>query len=372
MKIAFIHHTLVIGSGIDTVIWELAHRLKGEHDVKIFTFLNEYPSGLVKVVNIPFNENKVINSVFSPFLPNSYKLRGLIKEFDVVNVHHYPANFFPFFPKKLETFNIVTEWSGPPLSLLKNLSLKEKFYIKFIMAMNKYAALRADDLIAPCDFVKKWIKDNYGLDSRKIYLDGINFDYFNFKKYKKEKIDFGGPIILYVGRIAPNKNIDILIESFETVKRELEDSKLVIVGRKTFPEYYKKLKNFLKKRKLEESVIFTGEVSWDDLPLYYASCDVFATCSAWEGFLRAEAFAMKKPMVAFDAGANKETIKDGINGFLVKEKSPEAFANALIKILEDNNLRKKMGKNGYKWAKENLDFDVIAKNFSKYITEVTN
>lgn len=366
MKIAFIHHTMILGSGIDTVIWELANRLKEKHEVKIFTFSNEYPSELVKTVHIPFNENKLINAIFSPFLPHSYRIRSLIKEFDVVNVHHYPGNFFPFFPRKLETFNIVTEWSAPPLSLL-NMTLKEKIYIKFVKAMNKYAALRADDLIAPCNFVKEWVKENYGLDARKMYLDGINFDYFNFKKYKKEKIDFGGPTILYVGRVAPNKNINLLIESFKYVKKELKNSKLVIVGRKTFPDYYRKLKELLDEKEFKESVIFTGEVSWNDLPRYYVSCDVFATCSAWEGFLRAEAFAMKKPMVAFDTGANKETIKDGINGFLVKEKTPKAFANAIIRILKDDNLKKKMGKNGYKWAKKNLDFDTITKNFSRYM-----
>ncbi len=370
MKIAFIHHTMTIGSGIDTVIWELANRLKQNHEVKIFTFYNEYASELVKTVNIPFNENRIINAVFSPFLPHSYKLRDLIKEFNVVNVHLYPGNFFPFFPRKLETFNIVTEWSNPPLSLLRNMNLEEKIYIKFMKTMNKYAALRADDLIAPCNFVKEWIRYNYGLEARKMYLDGINFDYFNFRKYKKEEIDFGGPTILYVGRIAPYKNIDLLIKSFKYVKKEFKDSKLVIVGRKTFPNYYRELKELINEEKFKRSVIFTGKVSWDDLPRYYASCDVFATCSAWEGFLRAEAFAMKKPMVAFDAGANKETIKNGINGFLVKEKTPKAFADAIIRILEDNNLRKKMGEKGYKWAKKNLDFDVIAKKFSKYIMEV--
>lgn len=370
MKIAFMHHTMIIGSGIDTVIWELANRLQEEHKVKIFTFFNEYHSKLIKTVNIPFNKNRLMNAIFSPFVPSSYKVRSLLKEFDVVNVHHYPANFFPFFPKKLETFNIVTEWSAPPLKLLKNLDLKEKFYIRFMKAMNRYAAIHADDLIAPCSFVKKWIKDNYGLDSRKMYLDGINFDYFNFKKYKNEKIDFGGPSILYVGRIAPNKNIDLLVESFKIVKKEFGDSKLIIVGRKTFPEYYKRLKKLSEKIKFEEDVIFTGEVSWDDLPRYYVSCDVFATCSAWEGFLRAEAFAMKKPIVAFDTGANRDTIKDGINGMLVKEKTPKAFANALIRMLENDNLRNRMGKNGYKWAKKNLDFDIIAEKFSRYIMEV--
>jgi glycosyltransferase involved in cell wall biosynthesis len=105
------------------------------------------------------------------------------------------------------------------------------------------------------------------------------------------------------------------------------------------------------------------------LPKYYLACDVYATCSAWEGFLRAEAYAMEKPMVAFDTTSHAETIQHEKTGLLVKEQTPEAFASALITLLNDNELRKRMGKEGYKWSKETLDFDVIAKNFMDFIKE---
>jgi glycosyltransferase involved in cell wall biosynthesis len=132
-------------------------------------------------------------------------------------------------------------------------------------------------------------------------------------------------------------------------------------------KYYKSLIRLIETENLQNSVIFTGVVSWEDLPKYYAVCDVFATCSQWEGFLRAEAYAMEKPMVAFNVTANAETIQDGKTGLLVKEMSPEAFASALIELLSDKKKAKEMGKKGYRWAKDNLDFDVIAKNFARFI-----
>ena len=78
---------------------------------------------------------------------------------------------------------------------------------------------------------------------------------------------------------------------------------------------------------------------------------------------------MEKPMVAFDATSNSETIRHGETGLLVQEQTPEAFASALLTLLGDDKLRAEMGRNGYQWAKENLDFDVIAPNFIKFIEE---
>ena len=77
-------------------------------------------------------------------------------------------------------------------------------------------------------------------------------------------------------------------------------------------------------------------------------------------------------MVAFDITSNSETIKHGETGLLVKELTPEAFASALITLLKDDKLRTEMGKKGYQWAKQTLDFDVIAENFEKFIQESIN
>ena len=118
---------------------------------------------------------------------------------------------------------------------------------------------------------------------------------------------------------------------------------------------------------LESAVTFTGRVSWDDLARLYASCDVFVVTSLWEGFLRAEAFAMGKPKVAFDVAANPDTISDEVNGVLVRERTAEAFSKAVLRLLADKELARRMGDAGYRWARENLDFDRIATRFAELI-----
>jgi glycosyltransferase involved in cell wall biosynthesis len=104
-------------------------------------------------------------------------------------------------------------------------------------------------------------------------------------------------------------------------------------------------------------------VPWEDLPLYYSITSVYATCTLWEGFLRSEAFAFEKPIVCFDTGPNSESVVDGHNGFLVPSGDISEFANRIELLLGDESLAHQMGINGYNWAKQNLDFDIIAKNF---------
>ncbi|MGZ7134618.1 MAG: glycosyltransferase family 4 protein [Methanobacterium sp.] len=371
MKIAFLNHSFILGSGIDTVIYELARHLGYDHEVTLFTYYNQYDTRdlnfEVKEISIPFKENRVSRSVISPIYFNKVaEIRKSISDFDVINTHLYPANLIPLIPTKLKKpLHIVTEWSEPGIN--PNYEFTQQLYKKLINKMNNYAANKADAVLAPCDFVKKWVKQEYNVEAEKIYLDGVNFDIFDMKKpYEPIESLNNFPVILYVGRIDPYKNIHILIESFEIVKKNFKDAKLVIVGKKHFTDYSQRIEKIVKEKNLEKDVILTGVVSWEDLPRYFVSCDIYATCSSWEGFLRAEAFAMGKPMVAFDVGANSDTIDDGENGILVYEQTPKAFAQALIELASNDNLRKTMGENGYKWAKENLDFNKIAVNFASY------
>lgn len=371
MKIGFINHSFILGSGIDTVIYELARHLADEHEVTVFTYYNQYdPDELnfeVKEIKIPFAGNRVSRSVISPvYIHRVGEIRREVSNFDVINTQLYPANLIPLIPTKLKKpFHVVTEWSEPGVN--PNYEFTQKIYKKLINKMNNYAANKADAVIAPCNFVKNWIKQEYDVEAENIYLDGVNFDIFDMKKSYRpmESLDHF-PVVLYVGRIDPYKNIHILIESFQILKTKFKDAKLVIVGKRHFTDYSEKIENLVKEKNLENDVIFTGVVSWDDLPRYFTSCDIYATCSSWEGFLRAEAFAMEKPMVAFDVGANSDTICNGENGILVGEETTEAFAQALIELASNDDLRKKMGENGYRWARENLDFNKIAENFAEF------
>lgn len=377
MKIAFVHHNFVMGSGIEGVIYELAKRLGKEHKVTVFTFNNEYPDSPnfeIREVKIPFRKNRVMNAVVSPLLLHKVlELRGMLKGYDVVNTHLYPANLFPIFPRKLNgVLNVVTEWGVQPADAFGG--LHEKAYIWLLKRANNYAVRHADIVLAGCNDVKRRVKQECGVKARKVFLYGVDFGYFN-KDIDTEPIYERHPelrdakVLLYVGRASPHKNIDLLIKSLKILKESVPKAKLVVVGRQDFAGYSMYLERLAFSAGLGGDVIFTGFVSREDLPRYYAVCDVFVVASPWEGYLIPEPLAMAKPMIAYNAPPHRETIRQGVNGLLVKELTPEAFAEAEYCLLVSNSMGKEMGKTGYSWAKKHLDYDIIAKNFLDVIKE---
>jgi 1,2-diacylglycerol 3-alpha-glucosyltransferase len=367
-----------LGSGIDTVIYELASRLSKNNNVTVFCFKTDYAQE-----NCSFEINEIKSSfanttkrmmMLAPFVLDKIgTLQTELKKFDVLNTHHYPANYITRNFKG--PIKLVTEWSAVKPSMFT--SLQEKLYIQWGTHANKVAAKKADVVLAPCDFVKNWIRQNYSLDSTMMFLDGVNFEIFDRYGVKPDKVYqlhpslIGKKIILFVGRIAESKNIHSLIDIFYTVQKKIPDLMLVLVGDyKSYYNYYLKLMQIIKTKNLDNKVIFTGIVPWEDLPAYYAACTIYATCSLWEGFLRAESFAFGKPIVCFNTGANQETVKDNETGFLIQDLNVAMFAERMHELLINDDLSKNLGESGYRWAKENLDFDKISERFDKFCRQI--
>jgi 1,2-diacylglycerol 3-alpha-glucosyltransferase len=373
VKITFFHHSLRLGSGIDTVIYELANRLGRKEDVTVYTFVTNYEEKdcnfNIRKINSTFavDTSKRFKFACSPFfLDKSPGLKQELKKFDLINTHLYPANYIV---RNLKNpVNLVVEWSAGQPQMFA--SLFDRAYYKWLTHANMVAAQKADLVLAPCDFVRKWVTQKYSIPAEYMFLDGINFDLFDrFKISPHRFMELhpsleGKKILLFVGRITDSKNIHSLIQILDHVKAKIGQVSLVLVGDYAhYPEYYSKLSRLIKTKNLENNVIFAGVVGWNDLPSYYAACDVYVTCSLWEGFLRAEAFAAGKPIVCFDVAANSETVKNQVNGFALNISDHEGFANKLVQLLSDEKLAKQFGKAGYDWAKSNLDFDEISRKF---------
>src|SRR5262249_24956872 len=130
-----------------------------------------------------------------------------------------------------------------------------------------------------------------------IIPNGIDLSHFNEGSLPLPELKDGMLNILFVGRMEKRKGLAYLLRAFPLVKREMPNTRLVIVGEGRLRERYER---FVRKAGIED-VIFTGYVDNTELPRYYQSADVYcfpATGNESQGYVLLEAMAAGKPIVA--------------------------------------------------------------------------
>jgi len=136
--------------------------------------------------------------------------------------------------------------------------------------------------------------------------------------------------LIFVGRVAPNKKIEDLVRVFCAYQRYVEpQSRLFVVGDgRGFEHYSRRLAEMVSHLRIDE-VVFAGAVTQAELNAYYRLADVFLGLSEHEGYGAPliEAMRFDRPVVAYDAGAVRETLRGG--GILLTEKKPEVVAELL-------------------------------------------
>lgn len=198
---------------------------------------------------------------------------------------------------------------------------------------------------------------NYGTPPEKIKVipHGIDFKLFNPKvkgeKFKEENKLEGKNLIGYTGRLylkgtAQSKNLPMLLRSLKLIIKEVPDTLLVLGG-----SGFNELNKLVKKLGLEKYIRYVGQRPYTQVPEFLAAMDVVVCPAFSDGycFLLAEASAVGKPIVATRAGAHPERVLENKTGILT-DISSKSFANAVIQVLQDKKLKKKMGKEGARYA----------------------
>ena len=148
------------------------------------------------------------------------------------------------------------------------------------------------------------------------------------------------PLVLFAGRLAPEKNLKLLFAAFTRVLREIPDAWLLLAG--DGPER-DACQRWAAETGAPERVVLAGFIAPERMPPVYAAADVFAFCSRTDtqGMVLIEAKAGGLPAVAVNAFGPTEIVNNGVDGFLVPD-DPDAFGDALVRVLSDADLRGRM------------------------------
>ncbi len=209
----------------------------------------------------------------------------------------------------------------------------------------------------------------HGINNIELWGRGVDSDLFCPQKRSekfREKHGIRNKIaLLYVGRLAPEKDIDVLMEAFEVINEKYEDRlQLVITGKGPLEKELKSRWN--------KNVTFTGYMKGNELAEVYASCDIFVFPSVTEtyGNVVLEAMAAGLPVIASMKGGVKENLINGYNGFEAEANQYNDYAEKIERLLLDDELRRSLGANArehalkYTWS--NI-FNNLMQNYKKVL-----
>ena len=190
----------------------------------------------------------------------------------------------------------------------------------------------------------------------KVVPNGINLDEFQIKISKeecREKLDLDGDkiIILFFGNLVQYKGLDVLLRAFTNIKDKYPDGQLLFVGRGPMRH---ELIRMSKNLGVEGDIIFTGYVEEKLKYLYYKAADIFCLPSVnlteAFGIVNLEAMACGLPIIASNLGGISDLVKENENGLLFEPGNVKEISNKLEYLLDNKNLRIKMGKMSKKLA----------------------
>jgi glycosyltransferase involved in cell wall biosynthesis len=178
--------------------------------------------------------------------------------------------------------------------------------------------------------------------------------------------------LLFVGRLAPEKGLEYLIQATERIVTSgIKDVALLIVGpneygQNTETRYTRKLRELVEQLKLKGHVYFIGSVPLQVLKELYSICDIFVLPSTTEAFglVVSEAMFYGKPVVGTSVSGIIMQIQDGSNGFLVEPRNSNQLADKIMLLLRDPQLARTLGERGKETVRR-FDITKIASMYLK-------
>ena len=240
--------------------------------------------------------------------------------------------------------------------------LKERVVLPFLAkSLSAWFSNISDAVIAPSPKIRALLR-SYGVQ-KPIYVlpTGIRLQQFRrtrtcARKARALRLRLGiapvAKVLLFVGRLGREKNIDFVIRAFAELKKMRREVRLVLVGDGPIRD---QLKSLVTRLGLKEATIFTGSVAHAEIASYYQAADlfVFSSLTDTQGIVVLEAIASGLPVVALRDEAFTSMVKNGRNGFLLRPDASHAlFARRVAALLENQAQRRRFSAASVRIARE--------------------
>ena len=232
-----------------------------------------------------------------------------------------------------------------------------------------------DAIVAATPLDREQMIAHYQAPAERIHVvpPGVNLDLFRPIPLEEARVHVGTPcepceeshVLLYVGRMDPLKGVDDLLRAMPYVIQDLPAdwacrTCLALVGGdaassdESLRREMARLETLKEELGIEALATFLGRRDQDELPYYYSAADICIVPSYYESFgmVALESLACGTPVVASRVGGLTYIVEDGVNGFLVPQGAPTAFAHRVSQLLDDCQLRRQMGFYGMEMAKD--------------------
>jgi glycosyltransferase involved in cell wall biosynthesis len=206
-------------------------------------------------------------------------------------------------------------------------------------------------IVAPTPAIRDLILREYNVDKPVSVVpspvDLARYEGSDSRRIRQEFGLDGCEVLLYMGRVAKEKGLDLIVNAFAQVATERPRARLLLVGD---GPYRRVLESMVQKLGLERKVIFSGVVPHGEIPDYAIAADLFLFSSTTDtqGLVLVEAMAAGVPVVAVEAPGPIDVLAGGGGLLVPPQETP--FAQAVLSLLNDETRRVKLGREAYRLA----------------------
>ena len=352
----FLHAGVV--SGVANHVLNLSKQLQElGHDVTVFSAkLGARMAYREEIEGITVRHLRVMKvaPVKAGYLPHLEWLRAIrLGHFDLIHAHSYA--YFPSYTAAIaarRTTPVVLTTHQPPTSAaFENKRLADLYN----RTVGHFALQRCDRVIALTKLEAMYLETSLLLDRQKVAIipNGVDLETFNPGAMRRA----ARRTVLFVGRLSEEKGVFDLLRAVPLVLKKVPDAVFMLVG--DDGETQACLSRLARNLKIDSKVSICGPLFGSELVEAYRSAQLLVAPSIYEtfGLSILEGMAVGLPIVASCVGGIPELVQDMVNGILVQPSDPEKLAEAVIRLLSNQELATKISQNNiakaqsYSWER---------------------